>query len=701
MKNIVKLMKKIELYDVLILSIICLFWGYIFYTFMPGIMTSDSIDQWNQVHSNVLSDIHSPLHTIMEYFLSKIWDSPSIVCIFQIALFAFIWLIICKNIRNRNKVIGFIETIVTAIIAFMPINYMYAVTLWKDVVYSYIILALVYMLYVGIKNNFKYNTIQMLCLATLIVLTMTMRHNGIIIGIILIPILLILIIKNTKGKKFVIKFLLFITALWIIIQAILSSFEIVKSATVLNKKWFSLYKIGILYQNGAITDENDLKLINDIMPLELWYRNTWDYTMNGLIYSPDMDYKKVNEHTDELWQIMIKYAIKNPKIMVNHYLKLTSVIWQLDEPKNGYTSIIQGTTYIKEGDLAHREGRNYQEISNKIDKSMRDYKILYRPAIYMYASIIIIILIVIHTRKKIYFLLLVPMIMNAISLVPMMTSQDVRYLYCNFLTFYFIIVSAIDILRTNSIDRMNKNREKNECNTIVKETACQKVLVIVPAYNEQDVIKETIEEINNKAPQCDVIVINDCSSDKTIQKVKETNVLLVDLPNNLGIGGAVQTGYKYAYDNGYDIAIQVDGDGQHDPSYISKMVEEINNGNDMVIGSRFVGKTKYKQTFMRMLGIRITSEIIKIFTNVKICDTTSGLRAVNRNIMEDFAKEYPYDYPEPCTTMQMLLKGKQIKEIKVEMRQRTTGKSSISPLKSVGYMFKVTLSLILLGLKKV
>lgn len=397
----------------------------------------------------------------------------------------------------------------------------------------------------------------------------------------------------------------------------------------------------------------------------------------------------------------VKICTKNPKIMINHYVKLTSVIWQLDEPKDGYTSIIQGTTYIKEGELSHKNGRLYKEISDKVDESIGNYKILYRPAIYMYASIIIITLIVIHTKKKTYFLLLLPMIMNAISLVPMMTSQDVRYLYCNFLTFYFIIVSVIDILRTNSIDRMNKNKEKNEDNTIVEETDSQKILIIVPAYNEQEVIKETIEEINNKAPQCDVVVINDCSTDRTFQKVKETNAVVIDLPNNLGIGGAVQTGYKYAYDNGYDIAIQVDGDGQHDPSYINKLVEEINLGNDMVIGSRFVGKTKYKQTFMRMLGIRITSEIIKIFTNEKIYDTTSGLRAVNRSIIEEFAKEYPYDYPEPCTTMQMLLKGKQIKEIKVEMRQRTTGKSSISPLKSIGYMFKVTLSLILLGLKKV
>ena len=169
----------------------------------------------------------------------------------------------------------------------------------------------------------------------------------------------------------------------------------------------------------------------------------------------------------------------------------------------------------------------------------------------------------------------------------------------------------------------------------------------------------------------------------------------------MGIGGAVQTGFLYAYKNDYDIAIQIDGDGQHDASYVEKMINYIVDENyNMVIGSRFVEKTKYKQTFFRMLGINITSVIIKGMTGIKIHDTTSGYRAVDRNIIEYFARNYPYDYPEPDTNMQMILKGMQIKEIPVEMNQRTTGKSSISPLKSIIYMLKVSLSLILTGIRK-
>lgn len=695
-RKIMSVIKKIKIFDIIIFATIITIWGYIAYMFSPGIMTSDSINQWEQVCSNTINDIHSPLHTIIEMGLSKIWKTPKIVCLFQIFVFALIWTIICRKLRNDNKVVGVLQIIGTLLIAIMPINYMYSITLWKDILYSYIILIIVYYIYLGIKRNFKYKTSQIIMMSLFFVLAMKMRHNGVLIGIFLIPIISFLIWKRTKSKKDIIKLLSFVAVFLICVKLLLLCFNVSYSATKLNKKWFTLYKVGVLYQNDAITDEADIKVLEDIMPLEKWNQYTWDYTWNGLVFAQEMDYKKVNEHMDGLWNMMIKYAIKNPKIMIKHYYRLTSVIWQLDEPENSYTSIIQPITYVQEGELAHRTDRDYMKIANKVIKSMGDYKIVYRPAIYMYASIIIIILIVILTKKKEYWLLISPMIINAISLVPMMTGQDVRYLYCNFLTLYFIVFAIFDILRNNCIETIKENKKEN----IGKRCETNKVLVIVPAYNEEGAIRKTVDAIYKENENCDVLVVNDCSTDKTIAEIKKTKAKWISLPNNLGIGGAVQSGYIYALKNNYDIAIQVDGDGQHDPRYIKEMVKEIYNGNDMVIGSRFVKKTKYKQTFMRMLGISITSEIIKLFTDKKIFDTTSGLRAVNRGIIEMFAKDYPYDYPEPCTTMQMILKGKKVKEIQVEMKQRTTGVSSISPLKSVSYMLKVTLSLVLLGIKK-
>lgn len=229
----------------------------------------------------------------------------------------------------------------------------------------------------------------------------------------------------------------------------------------------------------------------------------------------------------------------------------------------------------------------------------------------------------------------------------------------------------------------------------------KKNLIIIPSYNEEKSIRNVVKDIYEKTSNCDVAIINDGSLDNTVEEARKTDAIVIDLSNNLGIGGAVQTGYLYAYKNNYDIAIQVDADGQHDPKYIPQMIEIIKSGQaDMVIGSRFIEKTGYKQTFFRMLGINMTSGIIKLLTGKKIYDTTSGFRAINKDIIENFAKNYPYDYPEPCTNMEMILRGKKIKEIPVEMSQRTTGRSSISPVKSVKYMLKVILSLFLMRIKK-
>ncbi len=227
----------------------------------------------------------------------------------------------------------------------------------------------------------------------------------------------------------------------------------------------------------------------------------------------------------------------------------------------------------------------------------------------------------------------------------------------------------------------------------------KKVLIVIPAYNEEENIQTVINEVFETNDMLDVVVINDGSKDETLEKAKKTKAKVIDLPNNLGIGGAVQTGMLYAKKNQYDIAVQLDGDGQHDPKYISQMVQKVEEGYDMVIGSRFVQKTGYQQTFFRMLGINITSLLIKQITGVKIHDTTSGFRAVNKEIIEEFARQYPYDYPEPETNMKMILRKKKILEMPVEMRKRMAGKSFITPVKSVKYMVKVTLSLMMAKLK--
>lgn len=186
-----------------------------------------------------------------------------------------------------------------------------------------------------------------------------------------------------------------------------------------------------------------------------------------------------------------------------------------------------------------------------------------------------------------------------------------------------------------------------------------KKLIIIPAYNEQESIKKTVEDIMEKAPHFDYIVINDCSTDKTKEICETEEFNVIHLPVNLGIGGAVQTGYLYAARNGYDIAVQVDGDGQHDPQFLSKMADYMEAEHaDMVIGSRFIDKEGFQSSGARRVGIKYFTMLIKLLTGTKITDPTSGLRMVNREIIEFFAEEYPKDYPEPESVVAILRRKK-------------------------------------------
>lgn len=231
------------------------------------------------------------------------------------------------------------------------------------------------------------------------------------------------------------------------------------------------------------------------------------------------------------------------------------------------------------------------------------------------------------------------------------------------------------------------------------------VLIIIPAYNEELNIEKTvckIIEYNKKSKNnIDYIVINDGSKDNTSYICKKNGYNVVDLIHNLGIGGAVQTGYKYAYENNYDIAIQFDGDGQHDENYIDELVKEIKKGNDFVIGSRFVSDLSvFKSTTTRRLGIKILSSLIKLCTKFKVYDPTSGFRAANKEVIKLFSSNYPTEYPEPETTTILLKNGFRVKEIPVKMYEREYGKSSIRPLKSIYYMFSVSLSIIISSICK-
>ena len=220
-----------------------------------------------------------------------------------------------------------------------------------------------------------------------------------------------------------------------------------------------------------------------------------------------------------------------------------------------------------------------------------------------------------------------------------------------------------------------------------------KCLVIIPAYNEEENIVRVVENLKNNYPMYDYIVINDGSSDSTAKICRKNGYELVDLPVNLGLAGAFQTGLKYAYRNGYDYAIQFDADGQHRPEFIGPMLDKIQEAYDIVIGSRFV--TEKKPHSLRMLGSNLISTAMKLTTGRRVKDPTSGMRMFNKKMIAEFALNMNYG-PEPDTVSYLLKQGATIAEVQVEMDERIAGESYLNLTRSMMYMLRMLLSILLI-----
>jgi glycosyltransferase involved in cell wall biosynthesis len=221
-------------------------------------------------------------------------------------------------------------------------------------------------------------------------------------------------------------------------------------------------------------------------------------------------------------------------------------------------------------------------------------------------------------------------------------------------------------------------------------------LAIVPALNEADSVAETVVAIRQRAPDFDVLVVDDGSTDATAQRAGEAGAAVLRLPFNLGIGGAMQSGYMYALEQRYEVAVQVDGDGQHDPSHIADLLARLDSDPElnMVTGSRFLAATGdgFQSSAARRAGIRIFSTVVSAITGQRVTDPTSGFRMTNRRGIELFARDYPHDYPEVEAILLMHAHRLRSCEIPVVMRPRLTGVSAISSTQSVYYMVKVLLA---------
>jgi glycosyltransferase involved in cell wall biosynthesis len=219
-------------------------------------------------------------------------------------------------------------------------------------------------------------------------------------------------------------------------------------------------------------------------------------------------------------------------------------------------------------------------------------------------------------------------------------------------------------------------------------------VAIVPALYEEDAIASVIDEIRAFDPGLDVVVVDDGSTDGTTRAARARGARVLRLPFNLGIGGAVQTGFRLAFEQGYDIAVRVDGDGQHDPSQLGSLLDPVLAGQaDIVVGSRFAGKDGYRSSRSRRAGIRLLAWVVSVLVHQRVTDTTSGFQALNRDGIRLFAADYPHDYPEAEATVMVIKHRLRLAEVPVSMRERGAGRSSIGALSSIYYMVKVLLAI--------
>ena len=229
-----------------------------------------------------------------------------------------------------------------------------------------------------------------------------------------------------------------------------------------------------------------------------------------------------------------------------------------------------------------------------------------------------------------------------------------------------------------------------------------RIVAIVPAWNESGAIGKVVDEIKGLDLTIDVVVIDDASTDDTAAVAESHGAIVLHLPFNVGIGGAVQTGFRYALEEGYEVAVRLDGDGQHAASEIPKILGPVDSGDaDLVIGSRFVDPDgTYRPPFARRIGIGVFARLVSILGGQRVTDTTSGFVALDRTGIELFAKEFPHDYPEVEATLVALRSGLRVTQVQVDMRERTTGSSSITFVRSLYYIIKVMLALLVASLRR-
>ena len=456
----------------------CLFM-FLLLVFSPGIISYDSNNQWQQVVTNEINNAHPFFTTYFMLLLSKIWNSPSVVLVFQVFIFSYFWMYICKIIRENNKKSLKKIVIYTIIISFIPLISLYSITLWKDILYSYYLMFIIYFVYKGIKNKFKYSFLDSFNIGLLLALIFIYRHNGMIVSVFLIFMFVFIYIKNKIGiKKAVIIFLTFISFNCLV--NIPKKYYLEKNVASSNvKESIGTIDSYIIWMYGAhLNDCNigkeDLKKLDNVIPTEEWEKLYNPYLINSIgSYEKDAEY--YNDNIEYFRSLFIETSLKHPLTIIEHYLKADSLLWSPIPLSGRYVYTFDYTEWWPDYEFNNGELYGYEESKiqfpfiKKIVEKLTSYtlrfpiSVIYYPAIALYVSILLIYMLIKQNKNKKYWLLLTPCLFNTISLAPINLAQDLRYVYINYLT--LLVVGLIFIVEYDF------TKIKILLNKIVKKTS--------------------------------------------------------------------------------------------------------------------------------------------------------------------------------------------------------------------------------------
>lgn len=458
--------KKIEIIDIIIFSIVIIIFGIALLSFFPGILTSDCVDQLNQAKKNCYNVSHPIIHSFIIGNLAKlggIW----VPALFQIIVFALIWCYICKTLRkyNDSKANKFFQILFTVVICIIPLNFMYSITLWKDILYSYAFLLSLIFIVIGIKENYEFTTIQIILISLSTVSIINFRKNGIPIGLFIFGVLVIAnIIKNRAIKdtlKFITSFVIF-SIIMNIPQLVVNKEPTPAGGSVLNST--KVYCMGKLLSEGIEITEEERTFLNTILDVDEWKDNFDLYSGNAILFNSNIndDTLRNQENEDKFNTIFMKYAKQNKKSVLNHFININSIWWSVKEigpmhsvvTSNKWVSEMSNGLYDNKPILISANNKIEEYINNSF-ANKKIYILLYRPAIALYVSILLCIILIIKEKKKSYILLITPMILNIATYVILISSQDQRYFYPCFMTEYLMILLTAMVF-------MRKRKQKNK-----------------------------------------------------------------------------------------------------------------------------------------------------------------------------------------------------------------------------------------------